>query len=368
MFLANAQVPGDTNALRQKIITDIVPNGTKQITASQMRDILLAITNLMKSYALDSAYYSSDTLYLTRRGGYTTLKIHIPGSGTAAETDPTVSNAAKTITQANIDAWNNKQNLLVEGAGIDINGNLITAESGSALWNSSKLQGRDVATLAPVFGDCLVWNGSKWTPGPCNGTPPVDPLIITSDPQSVVVSPNTSVTLAVSATGGVPPLTFQWRLYGVDISGANSATYTFTAASEGQYDVIVTDAINNKDTSDFANVSFPPQATVRYTSVTFDPYNDINNGMDNLFSYTSFTITQGADISVPFNSSANNKYWMIKVPESEPVKESWFNTALNSGTIPDQVWYAPLVKNGFRYYITRIAATLDTSSPVILKD
>jgi hypothetical protein len=40
----------------------------------------------------------------------------------------------------------------------------LDANSGSALWNANKLQGRSVATSTPSSGHVLKWNGSAWAP------------------------------------------------------------------------------------------------------------------------------------------------------------------------------------------------------------
>jgi hypothetical protein len=81
-FLKNtvySQVPTDTSALRVRINQWIIPNGQKQITATQLNYLMNGIAQLMKAYAIDSAKVSNDTLYLIRRGGFTTYALKIPG-------------------------------------------------------------------------------------------------------------------------------------------------------------------------------------------------------------------------------------------------------------------------------------------------
>jgi hypothetical protein len=50
------------------------------------------------------------------------------------------------------------------GTGIQLTGNTIAAQTGSALWNANQLQGRAVVNTAPVNGQVLAWNGSSWAP------------------------------------------------------------------------------------------------------------------------------------------------------------------------------------------------------------
>lgn len=51
-------------------------------------------------------------------------------------------------------------------------------------------------------------------------------LTIVNQPQSVAVQTGQAVTLAVTASGGVPPLRYTWRKNGVDIPNANGPIYT----------------------------------------------------------------------------------------------------------------------------------------------
>ena len=68
------------------------------------------------------------------------------------------------------------------------------------------------------------------------------PPAITAHPQSTAVCDQGSTTLSVTAAG-TGPLTYQWRLGGVDLPGETSATMLLdpvTPADAGDYDVIVT--------------------------------------------------------------------------------------------------------------------------------
>ena len=63
--------------------------------------------------------------------------------------------------------------------------------------------------------------------------------VISSSPQSTIVSPGLDVTFKVTASG-VPAPTLQWRYNGANIQGATDTSYTVTASSAtaGTYDVV----------------------------------------------------------------------------------------------------------------------------------
>jgi N-acetylneuraminic acid mutarotase len=76
------------------------------------------------------------------------------------------------------------------------------------------------------------------------------PPAITTQPTNNTVSPNGSVTLNVSATGG--NLSYQWQLNGTNIAGANANSLTITNVSStniGVYSVIVNNAAGSVTSS-----------------------------------------------------------------------------------------------------------------------
>jgi hypothetical protein len=54
------------------------------------------------------------------------------------------------------------------GLGIELEGNSFNALSTTAMWNASKLAGRDILTTAPTVGQVLKWGGGAWLPGDDN--------------------------------------------------------------------------------------------------------------------------------------------------------------------------------------------------------
>jgi hypothetical protein len=74
-------------------------------------------------------------------------------------------------------------------------------------------------------------------------TPSVPPLI-SVHPVSQTVNVGASVTFSVSASG-TPPLAYQWRKNGINIAGANAASYTISSAQpadQGVFDVTVSNS------------------------------------------------------------------------------------------------------------------------------
>ena len=95
--------------------------------------------------------------------------------------------------------------------------------------------------------------------------------MITSQPQSVTVAQGGSATFSVNA-GGTTPLSYQWRKNGVNISGANSASYSIssvTTANAGNYSVVVSNAYGTTASNNAAlTVTTSPVITSQPQNVT----------------------------------------------------------------------------------------------------
>src|SRR6185369_12539375 len=93
--------------------------------------------------------------------------------------------------------------------------------------------------------------------------------LITSQPFSQTVNVGANVTFSVVASG-TQPLAFQWRLNGVNISGANSSSYTLfsvQASNSGSYSVVVSNVAGTATSSTaFLTVNSAPFITAQPAS------------------------------------------------------------------------------------------------------
>jgi len=109
------------------------------------------------------------------------------------------------------------------------------------------------------------------------GAKPLPPLIITQ-PLNQTVTAGQSATFSVTATG-TGPLTYQWFVNGVPISGATSSTYTTPPTTAGQSGSVYTVTVSNSVgsvTSNGATLTvqvIPPVAGSLVPSNATPPYN-----------------------------------------------------------------------------------------------
>lgn len=94
-----------------------------------------------------------------------------------------------------------------------------------------------------------------------------------------------------------------------------------------------------------------------------DPYSDIQNDTFLFNKTVPIGITQYA---MEFSSNATGKFLAIREPISEPVKTAWNNTNFNNGTFPDSVFRAPVIIDGYRFYVSRIPVVLDSQNTTII--
>jgi outer membrane protein assembly factor BamB len=89
------------------------------------------------------------------------------------------------------------------------------------------------------------------------GAPTAPPLSVSISPLSASILVGQSVIFASTVSGGYTPYTYQWYLNGAPVSGAASASWTFTPTTSGVYYVYlkVTDAKANTSQSDTARIA-----------------------------------------------------------------------------------------------------------------
>jgi uncharacterized lipoprotein YddW (UPF0748 family) len=97
------------------------------------------------------------------------------------------------------------------------------------------------------------------------------PPSITTQPKSQSVNQGASATFTVAASGA-SPLSYQWRLYGTNLSGATATSYTRSnaqAADAGPYSVVITNAFGTATSSDAQlTVIVPPTIITQPQSQT----------------------------------------------------------------------------------------------------
>jgi lysophospholipase L1-like esterase len=163
-----AQTPVDTADLRTKINAWIVPNGNKQVSATQVNQLMNGITNLMTRYSLNGAYRVADTLFLTGPG-LNTVKVTLNSGGVSTETDPSVPSAIKALNSTDVTRWNGKQDHFTPIGQLSLIANVLSVNNNAAAWNANKLQGRNIVSTPPAIGQVLKWNGVEWAPAPDDG-------------------------------------------------------------------------------------------------------------------------------------------------------------------------------------------------------
>lgn len=101
------------------------------------------------------------------------------------------------------------------------------------------------------------------------------PPVITAQPQNATVNVGQSAVFSVSATGSAP-IAYQWRKNGVNISGANSSTYSTPAATAGdngaQFSVEVSNVAGTVPSANaILTVNQPPVIVTQPVGATVNP-------------------------------------------------------------------------------------------------
>lgn len=138
---------------------------------------------------------------------------------------------------------------------------------------------------------------------------PWEHIMVSIYPLSVSMFTGQSVTFTSTISGGYPPYTYQWYLNDVPVSGATSATWTFTPTTVGTYKLYlkIRDIKGYFSFSEFIQIKVKTKGQV--TFLTLDDAGNIIRGAVLVFAGSSFS--HGDSITM---ISGSYTLSMIRVP------------------------------------------------------
>jgi hypothetical protein len=176
-----------------------------------------------------------------------------------------------------------------------------------------------------------------------------------SNPSNDSVNVGQSAVFTVTATNYT---SIQWFRNGVIIPGATGLSYTLANAQLTDNNALFSASATNGSGipvfSNTATLTVTASLTAQWFYGLSDPYPALSVGTDTLSYQISQSITSGQPIVINYPAGAeNNMYNVLRYPNTESVKTTWVNTALNQGVIPDPVMHAILNFNGYYYVVSR---------------
>jgi len=183
-----------------------------------------------------------------------------------------------------------------------------------------------------------------------------------SNPADQSINVGQSATFTVTVTSPTA-YTVAWYRNGVIIPGATGLSYTLTNAqltdSGAMFSAIATNAAGPVS-SNTATLTVTALLTAQWWFGSTDPYAALSAGSDTLSYQINQTITHDAAITINYPIGAeNNQFNVLRYPNTENQKTTWFNTNLNNGIIGDPQMRNILNINNFYYIVSRVAMSLD---------
>lgn len=189
-------------------------------------------------------------------------------------------------------------------------------------------------------------------------------------PSNQTVNVGGNAVFSISVTSSLP-FTVQWYdSMGNPIIGQTGLSYTFLnsqVADSGKTFYAKATNAAGITTSAIASLTVNQSILVYAAYMDVDPRSDLLAGVDNFtYQYTA-NVTHNNPVSIPIPQVAsNNKWWVWRIVSTEQDNNTWFNTALNSGQIPDAVFDDIIKFGGNSYYNLQNATSFDFTVPLIL--
>lgn len=206
-----------------------------------------------------------------------------------------------------------------------------------------------------------------------NGVPP-----IITGPESVEALDGEQVQFIVHVQSDIN-FSVSWYKNGVPLDGIKGVSptgentydidikFVATLADNGAHITAIATNAAGSTPSQVGILTVGAQLQGRYYYGDTDFFTDLQNGIISNIPWSgSFDVDAGQPLVVPFPANAaNNKWQVIEYPDSESVKNTWFNTVNNNGQIPDQAYREIITIAQKRYIISRNAISLDSTNTTV---
>jgi hypothetical protein len=189
------------------------------------------------------------------------------------------------------------------------------------------------------------------------------PTVTGPDDDTASVGETASFTIVVTST---LPYSIVWYKNGAVVSGETGLTLSVTAAladNGSEYYAEVTSEAGSTS-SDVATLTVTATLTASWYVGDTDYFSALSGGTDAITYGGSINVVAGTPMEFTISTAAlgNNKYHVYKYPASWGTPTTWSNTTLNNGSVPDQAFRAIVSIGSWRYIISRLQISFDTTS------
>lgn len=194
---------------------------------------------------------------------------------------------------------------------------------------------------------------------------------VLSGPFSVSVNVGDTGSFIVTATSSLP-VTYQWYLNGVLVPEATNSFFSITNAQlSDNGDTVYVRVTNSAGTTTSSTAVLTVNAAIyAYTWYgSTDPNPMLELGIDTLTYQIQTLVTHNQPISITIPQAATpDMFFVTKIVNTETEKTTYYNTALNQGTIiPEDANYkSPYTFGTDIRYATRRSVSWDYTQPLIL--
>jgi hypothetical protein len=189
------------------------------------------------------------------------------------------------------------------------------------------------------------------------------PSITGPDDESVTTGDTATFTVVVTSD---LPYSITWYKNGVLISGQTGTTINVIATladSGSEYYAVATSSAGSA-TSDVATLTVTSSLSASWYVGDNDYYSALLGGTDAITYGGSISVVAATPMAFTISTASlgNNKYHVYRYPASWGTVATWSNTTLNNGQVPDQAFWAIISIGDWRYIVSRVQISFDTTA------